>query len=71
MSDVLGAIERRDWERVRLLLHPDVHWTTPIEEQVRGRDDVLAMLSRDPPPGPPAFHELRDGQVHRWIDKAG
>jgi len=38
---------------------------------VRGRRNVIAMLSRDPPPAPPAWHELRDGQVYRWIDTPG
>jgi hypothetical protein len=71
VSGVLDAIERRDWERLRRLLHPYVHWTTAIEEQLRGRNNVIAQLERDPPPGPPAFHELRDGQVYRWIDKSG
>jgi hypothetical protein len=71
VGNVLGAIERRDWEKVRLLLHPDVHWTTPIEEHVRGHDRVMEMLAHDPPPGPPAYHELRDGRIYRWIDKPG
>jgi len=32
---------------------------------------VIARLSRDPPPAPPAYHELRDGPVVRWIDVPG
>lgn len=71
VSDVLDAIERRDWERLRLLIHPYVHWTNALDEQVRGRRRVMAMLAHDPPPAPPAYHELRDGQVYRWIDTPG
>ena len=71
MSNVLDAIERRDWERLKKLLHPYVHWTTAAEEHLRGRRNVIARLERDPPPAPPAWHELRDGQVYRWIDKPG
>ncbi|MDQ3935701.1 MAG: nuclear transport factor 2 family protein [Actinomycetota bacterium] len=71
VSDVLHAIERRDWERLERLLHPYVHWTTAAEEHLRGRRRVIAQLAHDPPPAPPAFHELRDGQVYRWIDTPG
>ncbi len=71
VGDVLDAIERRDWERLRRLLHPYVHWTTACEEQLRGRNNVIAQLAHDPPPAPPAYHELRDGQVYRWIDTPG
>lgn len=71
VSNVLSAIERRDWGRLEPLLHPDVHWTTAIEEHLRGRDAVLAHLMSDPPPAPPAYHELRGGQVVRWIDTPG
>ena len=71
VSNVLDAIERRDWERLRRLLHPYVHWTTAAEEQLRGRRNVMERLAHDPPPAPPAFHELRDGQVYRWIDTPG
>ena len=71
MSRVLGAIERRDWERLVPLLHPDIHWTTAIEEHVHGRDAVMAMLASDPPPAPPAYHEVREGLIYRWIDTPG
>lgn len=71
VSDVLAAIERRDWERLEQLLHPYVHWTTAAEERLRGRRRVIERLSKDPPPAPPAWHELRDGQIYRWIDTPG
>jgi hypothetical protein len=71
VSDVLDAIERRNWTRLRRLLHPDVHWSTAIEEQLHGADEVIVRLSKDPPPAPPSYHELRDGLMHRWIDCPG
>jgi len=66
--DVLAAIEAADWERVRPLLHPYLHWTGPDGITVRGRSVVLGQLARRPPTGPPARHELRDGQVYRWVE---
>jgi hypothetical protein len=69
--DVLVTIERRDWARLRHLLDPGVHWTTAVEEQLHGPSAVIAHLSGDPPPGPPAYHESRDGRIVRWIDKCG
>ena len=71
VSDVLDAIERRNWTRLERLIHPSVHWTTAAEEDLHGRDEVVARLSRDPPPSPPAWHELRDGLMYRWIDTPG
>ena len=71
VGNVLDAIERRDWPRLKLLLHPYVRWTTAAEEHLCGRTKVIDRLSRDPPPAPPAYHELRDGQVYRWIDTPG
>lgn len=71
VSDVLDSIERRDWGRLRRLLHPEVHWTTAVEEDLRGPDAVVACLAGDPPPAPPTYHELRDGRMIRWIDTPG
>ena len=71
MSNVLTTIERRDWERLERLLHPSVHWTTAAEDELHGPAEVIARLARDPTPAPPAYHELRDGRVHRWIDAPG
>ena len=53
VSDVLDAIERRNWSRLRRLLHPEIRWTTAVEEQLHGADDVIERLARDPPPAPP------------------
>jgi hypothetical protein len=71
VCDVLDAIELRRWERLAGLLHPEVHWTTAAEEDLRGRDEVVARLACDPPPAPPSFHEVRDGLMYRWIDCPG
>ena len=71
VCDVLDTIERRNWERLRRLLDPQVHWTTAVEEQLHGADAVVACLADDPPPAPPAYHELRDGRIVRWIDTPG
>jgi hypothetical protein len=71
VGNVLDAIERRDWPRLRRLLHPGVHWTTAVEEHLYGPAEVIAVLDEDPPPSPPAYHEQRDGQIIRWIDSPG
>jgi hypothetical protein len=71
VGNVLATIERRDWDRLERLLHPGVHWTTAVEEHLRGPAEVIARLSVDPPPAPPAYHELRDGLIVRWIDTPG
>ena len=57
VSDVLDAVERRNWGRLQRLLHPEIHWTTAVEEQLHGADEVIARLSGDPPPAPPSYHE--------------
>lgn len=68
---VLTAIESRDWARLEVLLAHDVHWTTAAEEHLHGPTAVIDRLRRDPPPAAPAYHELRDGLVVRWIDTPG
>jgi hypothetical protein len=71
VCEVLDVIEARDWEGLRRLVHPDIHWTTAVEEDLHGPDEVIARLSRDPPPAPPSYHEVRDGRMSRWIDCPG
>jgi hypothetical protein len=68
IDDVLEAIARADTERLRLLLHPYLHWTDPAGSTTRGRIKVLARLAEAPPAGPPRAYELRDGQVYRWSE---
>jgi hypothetical protein len=61
-----AAIVASDWDTLRLLLHPYLHWTDADGSVTRGRTNVLAMLSRVDPPRPPASVELRGGQIYRW-----
>jgi hypothetical protein len=53
------------------LLHPDIPWTTEVEEHLYGAREVVVRLSNDPPPAPPSYHEVRDGLIYRWIDCPG
>jgi hypothetical protein len=71
VGNVLATIERRDWPRLERLLDPSVHWTTALEEHLHGPEQVIAALSGDPPPAPPAYHEVRAGLIVRWIDTPG
>jgi hypothetical protein len=71
VGNVLTTIEARDWARLERLLHPEVHWTTAVEEHLRGPAAVIECLAEDPPPAAPAYHELRDGLIVRWIDTPG
>ena len=71
VGDVLTTIESRDWERLERLLDPEVHWTTAVEDQLHGPQQVIACLSVDPPPAAPAYHEMRNGRIVRWIDTPG
>jgi hypothetical protein len=71
VSAVLAVIERGDWAGLERLLDPEVHWTTAIEEHLHGPAAVIARLSRDPPPAPPAYHKMRRDRLVRWIDMPG
>jgi hypothetical protein len=71
VSDVLDAIERHNWARLQRLLDPEIHWTTAAEEDLHGPTEVIARLSKDPPPAPPSYHEMRSGLMYRWIDCPG
>ena len=62
----LDAIAACDWERVRPLLHPYVHWHGEDGRRVRGRSDVIAELEVSGPQRAPQSCELRDGQIYRW-----
>jgi hypothetical protein len=68
IHEALAAVERRDWERLKPLLHPYLHWTTKHGEMLRGRKKVIARLVADPPSSPPSSCELRDGQIYRWVE---
>jgi hypothetical protein len=71
VGNVPTAIERHDWVRLERLLDPEVHWTTAVEEHLHGPEQVIARLAEDPPPAAPAYHEVREGLITRWIDTPG
>ena len=56
----------RDWDRLRLMLHPYLHWSAADGTRLRGRTKVIERLQRAAPPVKPAAVELRDGQIYRW-----
>jgi hypothetical protein len=66
IEEALAAIARRDWESLRPMLHPYVRWRDG-GTSIRGRTKVLAHLRAHPEARPPAWWELRDGQVYRWV----
>ena len=45
-----AAMVERDWDSLRLLLHPYLHWTTADGTRVRGRVKVMELLRTGPPP---------------------
>jgi hypothetical protein len=63
------AMLAQDWDALRLLLHPYLHWTTAEGTRVRGRTNVMERLQNAAPPGEPYAVELRDGQVYRWQER--
>jgi hypothetical protein len=64
----MAAIRRRNWEELKPLLHPYLHWTCADGTTVRGRTNVLERLARRPPTGSPTRAELRDGRIYRWVE---
>jgi hypothetical protein len=65
VQSALDAIQRRDWELLKRVLHPYVQWTQH-GVKMRGRTKVLAHLAAHPVASPPTSYELRDGQIYRW-----
>ena len=61
----MDAIERQDWDALRWMLHPYIHWSDH-GEKMRGRSKVMAHLTAHPVAIAPASYELRDGQIYRW-----
>jgi hypothetical protein len=55
-----------DWDALRLLLHPYVHWTRADGSRLRGRTKVMEWLQDAGRPPEPSAVELRDGQIYRW-----
>jgi hypothetical protein len=65
VRDAVAAVESRDWDVLKLLLHPYLHCTDG-GVTIRGRVKVLAHLAAAPAVGAPEEYELRDGQIYRW-----
>jgi len=70
MEDVVRraheAMRSRNWDNLRLLLHPYLRWTRSEGRTVRGRTKVMAMLVERDPPMWPTSVEVRDDQIYRW-----
>jgi len=63
----ITAIESQNWDQLRVLLHPYLHWTGVDGNTVRGRTKVLAMLAATPDAmHRPSRVEVRAGQIYRW-----
>jgi hypothetical protein len=60
------AMVQHDWESLRLMLHPYLHWTTADGTRLRGRTKVIGRLQTETFPTEPVSVELRDGQIYRW-----
>jgi hypothetical protein len=60
------AMLERDWDGLRMQLHPYLHWTTADGTRFRGRTKIMKLLQAGPPPAAPIAVELRDGQIYRW-----
>ena len=65
IEEAWEALGLRDWESLRLMLHPYVRWTDG-GTSIRGRTKVMAHLRVHPVDRPPSSWELRDGQIYRW-----
>lgn len=68
---VLAKIRKREWDELKPLLHPYLHWTSPDGRVIRGRTNVVAYLASQPITGLPRDYELRDAQIYRWVEDAG
>jgi hypothetical protein len=60
------AMQAGDWDGLRLILHPYLHWTAADGSRLRGRTKVIDRLQNAAPPAEPVAVELRDGQIYRW-----
>jgi hypothetical protein len=66
VREALEAAATRDWDTLRMKLHPYVRWKPARGKALRGRNNVMAMLAGSPPPRAPAEYEVREGQIYRW-----
>jgi hypothetical protein len=68
IDNLRDAIQRQDWDAARLALHPYLQWTQQNGTVIRGRKNVLAVLTQTrTPPAAPQQTALRDGQIYRWV----
>jgi len=68
VAEVVARIRRRDWDGLKLKLHPYLHWTCPDGRVIRGRTNVLRYLADAPPLKAPRAVEIRDRQIYRWAE---
>jgi hypothetical protein len=66
VQEALIAIQRREPERLKPLLHPYLHWRRGGGAMPRGRSTAMAWLAEAPPPRAPQSYGLRDGRRYRW-----
>jgi hypothetical protein len=69
VDDFLTGLKARDLARVKLCLHPYLHWVSSDGRTTRGRTNVLALLDVSPVPETPAEYEVGDGQIYRWRER--
>ena len=60
------AMLERDWDALRLMLHPYLHWTAADGSRLRGRTKSQDWLQNAAPPAEPIAVKLRDGQMYSW-----
>jgi len=67
VTEVLDATAERNWDHLKLLLQPYLHWYEPTAALTRrGRTNVLRWLMKRPVALARAEEvELRDGQIYR------
>jgi hypothetical protein len=66
---VVEAFRRREWDALRPLLQPYLHWTDSSGATIRGRSKVMPRLAEQPRVPETRWYELRDGQVYRGEEK--
>jgi hypothetical protein len=67
----IAAMRRRDWETLRPLVHPYVHWTDASGTTRRGRTKLIASLVETTGSDVLEVDEIRDGQLYRLRVSAG
>jgi hypothetical protein len=67
----IEAMRGRDWETLRPLVHPYVHWTDAGGTTRRGRTRLMASLVDTTGSDVLEVDEIRDGQLYRLRVSAG